>query len=239
MTSRNGVMPFKGKDIAPDSIAKALSVGTIVSGTIDASGDKIRVTVDMLDARTGNSIGSTKIEKTKQDAFALQDTLVTEVSAVLRKQLGQQVQVLTSKAGTSNAAAWEAFQRAKQTATAGRLARRRRATSRRRRTMLARADSALGAVADQDAKWSAPLAQQASLDVPPGASRRWRPAPGWPPSASRSTRGSRRPSKALAASRRTTPTRSMRVARCATSSGCSNLAPRRRREGARRRPRPI
>src|SRR5439155_1767229 len=114
VTSRNGVMPYKGKAIAPDSIAKALSVGTIVSGTIDARGDKIRVTVDMLDARTGNSIGSTEIEKTKQDAFALQDTLVTEVSAVLRKQLGQQVQVLTSKAGTSNAAAWEGFQRAKQ-----------------------------------------------------------------------------------------------------------------------------
>ena len=119
VTSRNGVMPFKGKDVAPDSIAKALSVGTIVSGTVAQSGDKIRVTVDMLDARTGNSIGSTTIEKTKQDAFALQDTLVTEVSAVLRKQLGQQVQVLTSKAGTSNAAAWEAFQRAKQTVSQG------------------------------------------------------------------------------------------------------------------------
>ena len=162
VTSRNGVMPFKGKDVAPDSIAKALSVGTIVSGTIAASGDKIRVTVDMLDARTGNSIGSTKIEKTKQDAFALQDTLVTEVSAVLRKQLGQQVEVLTSKAGTSNAAAWEAYQRAMQTATqgdslvgAGDIA---TATH-----VLASADSELGAVAGQDGKWSAPPAQQAVI----------------------------------------------------------------------------
>jgi len=162
VTSRNGVMPFKGKDIAPDSIAKALSVGTIVSGTIAQSGDKIRVTVDMLDARTGNSIGSTEIEKTKQDAFALQDTLVTEVSAVLRKQLGQQVEVLTSKAGTSNAAAWEAYQRAMQTANqgdslvgAGDIA---AATH-----VLQNADSALGAVAAQDGKWSAPPAQQAML----------------------------------------------------------------------------
>src|SRR5204863_5289430 len=111
VTSRNGVLPFKGKNLGPDSVAKALGVGTIVSGTVQASGDKVRVTVDLLDANTGNSIGSTTIEKTKQDAFALQDTLVTEVSAVLRKQLGKQVQVLNSKAGTRNAAAWEAFQR--------------------------------------------------------------------------------------------------------------------------------
>jgi TolB-like protein len=159
VTSRNGVMPFKGKEIGPDSVARVLGVGTIVSGTIAASGDKIRVTVDMLDARTGNSIGSTSIEKTKQDAFALQDTLVTEVSAVLRKQLGQQVEVLTSRAGTSNAAAWEAYQRAMQTATqgdslvgAGDIS---TATH-----VLASADSALGAVAAQDGKWSAPSAQQ-------------------------------------------------------------------------------
>ena len=155
-------MPFKGKEIAPDSVAKALSVGTIVSGTIAQSGDKIRVTVDMLDARTGNSIGSTEIEKTKQDAFALQDTLVTEVSAILRKQIGQQVEVLTSKAGTSNAAAWEAYQRAMQTATqgdslvgAGDIA---AATH-----VLQNADSTLGAVADQDGKWSAPPAQRAVI----------------------------------------------------------------------------
>ena len=162
VTSRNGVMPFKGKDVAPDSIAKALSVGTLVSGTIAASGDKIRVTVDMLDARTGNSIGSTTIEKTKQDAFALQDTLVTEVSAALRKQLGQQVQVLTSKAGTGNAAAWEAYQRAMQTANQGdSLVGAGDITTATH--VLQNADSALGAVAGQDAKWSAPPAQQAVI----------------------------------------------------------------------------
>ena len=162
VTSRNGVAPFKGKDIGPDSIAKALSVGTIVSGTVAQSGDKVRVDVDMLDARTGSSIGNLSIEKTKADAFALQDTLVAEVSAALRKQIGQQVEVLTSRAGTRNAAAWEAFQRARQTVTegdsllgagdiSGAMAK------------LARADTAFGAVAGQDGKWAAPVSQQAVL----------------------------------------------------------------------------
>ena len=162
VTSRNGVMPFKGKDIAPDSIAKALNVGTIVSGTVEASGDKIRVTVDLVDARTGESIGSTKIEKMKVDAFALQDTLVTEVSSALRKQLGQQVQVLTSKAGTSNAAAWEAFQRANQTASQGDSL---LGTGDTKSAMaaLSRAESELAKVAAMDPKWPAPVAQQALL----------------------------------------------------------------------------
>ena len=162
VTSRNGVLPFKGKDVTTDSIAKALSVGTIVSGTVAQSGDKVRVTVDMLDARTGNSIGSMSIEKTKQDAFALQDTLVAEVSAALRKQIGQQVGVLTSRAGTKNAAAWEAFQRAKQTVAQGdSLLGTGDVTG--AMTVLGRADSAFGTVAKQDDKWAAPISQQAIL----------------------------------------------------------------------------
>jgi serine/threonine-protein kinase len=162
VTSRNGVLPFKGKDVTTDSIAKALSVGTIVSGTVAQSGDKVRVTVDMLDARTGNSIGSMSIEKTKQDAFALQDTLVAEVSAALRKQIGQQVGVLTSRAGTKNAAAWEAFQRAKQTVAQGdSLLGTGDVTG--AMTVLGRADSAFGTVAKQDDKWAAPISQQAML----------------------------------------------------------------------------
>jgi hypothetical protein len=162
VTSRNGVLPFKGKDVTTDSIAKALSVGTIVSGTVAQSGDKVRVTVDMLDARTGSSIGSMSIEKTKQDAFALQDTLVAEVSAALRKQIGQQVGVLTSRAGTKNAAAWEAFQRAKQSVALGdSLLGTGDVTG--ATAALARADSAFGAVAKQDDKWAAPISQQAIL----------------------------------------------------------------------------
>jgi eukaryotic-like serine/threonine-protein kinase len=162
VTSRNGVLPYKGKDVTTDSIAKALSVGTIVSGTVAQSGDKVRVQVEMLDARTGSSIGSMSIEKTKQDAFALQDTLVAEVSAALRKQIGQQVGVLTSRASTKNAAAWEAFQRAKQTVAQGdSLLVTGDVTG--AMTALSRADSAFGLVAQQDDKWAAPISQQAIL----------------------------------------------------------------------------
>jgi eukaryotic-like serine/threonine-protein kinase len=156
------VLPFKGKDVTTDSIAKALSVGTIVSGTVAQSGDEVRVTVDMIDARTGSSIGSMSIKKTKADAFALQDTLVAEVSAALRKQIGDQVKVLTSKAGTRNAAAWEAYQRAKQTVAQGDSL---LTTGDIPGAMaaLGRADAAFGAVAAQDDKWAAPVSQQAIL----------------------------------------------------------------------------
>ena len=161
VVSRNGVARYKNNNPGIDSIASALSVGTIVSGTVTGAGDRLRVNVELTDARSGKS-KSIEIEKTKQDAFALQDSLVREVSVFLRKQVGSNVQELQGKAGTRNAQAFDQFQRARQTvwqgdslAIAGNFA--------GAVPVLARADSALQAVQSLDPKWAAPLSQRAHM----------------------------------------------------------------------------
>jgi serine/threonine-protein kinase len=162
VTSRNGVMPFRGKTVATDSIARALNVGIVVSGTVSQIGDKLRVSVDLIDAKSGSNINTIRVEKTKQDAFAVQDELAQQVSTELRRKIGEQVEVLTSKASTRNAAAWEAFQRAKQTVSqADSLLASGDAPG--TASMLARADGELGAVSKSDDKWAAPLALQGLL----------------------------------------------------------------------------
>jgi eukaryotic-like serine/threonine-protein kinase len=161
VVSRNGVARFKSSNPGTDSIASALNVGTIVGGTVTAAGDRLRVNIDLTDARSGNNT-SIQIERTKQDAFALQDSLVREVSVFLRKQVGSNVQELRGKAGTSNAQAWDQYQRARQTveqgdslALAGNFA--------AAVPVLARADSALAAVQALDPKWVAPVSQRAHM----------------------------------------------------------------------------
>ena len=158
VVSRNGVSQFKNQTPPIDSVASALSVGTIVSGTVTGAGDRLRVNVELTDARSGKTT-STEIEKTKQDAFALQDSLVREVSVFLRKQVGSNVQELQGKAGTRNAQAWDQFQRARQTVEQGdslALAGNFSAAV----PVLARADSALAAVQALDPKWVVPVSQR-------------------------------------------------------------------------------
>src|SRR6185436_19556070 len=114
--SRNGVAPFKGKTVAPESIQRALKVGTMVSGTVTQLGDSLRVSVDLNDALTGNQIGKKKtITRARADVFKLQDDLAKEVALALRSQLGSEIESVAGHPGTSNAQAWEALQRAKQT----------------------------------------------------------------------------------------------------------------------------
>ncbi len=110
--SRNGVAPFREGTVAPDSVARALNVGTLVQGHVARSPDLLRVTVDMVDAN-GALISSKTIERPRADVFALQDSVAAEVSTFLRTRLGEQIQMRESRAGTRNGAAWEMLQRAR------------------------------------------------------------------------------------------------------------------------------
>lgn len=115
VVSRSGVAPFRDAAVGPDSVARALDVGTLVLGQVLRSGDRLRVTVDMVDA-TGRQVSNTTIERPRGDVFALQDTIAQEVANRLRTRLGQEVALRESRAATGSLEAWEALQRGRQSA---------------------------------------------------------------------------------------------------------------------------
>jgi eukaryotic-like serine/threonine-protein kinase len=90
--SQNGVGPYRHTNVGPDSIARALKVGTLVQGSVAQSGDRLRLTVTLIDGETGAELGSTTIERPHQEIFALQDDLTQEVAIFLRQRLGEEVQ---------------------------------------------------------------------------------------------------------------------------------------------------
>ena len=100
--SRNGVSPFRRATVAPDSIGRALKVGTLVSGNVAQSGDSLRVTVSLVNAATGEEIASKTVERPRKEIFALQDDLAKEVSLFLRDRVGQEIKLRESRIGTSN-----------------------------------------------------------------------------------------------------------------------------------------
>ncbi|MEO8200254.1 MAG: protein kinase [Gemmatimonadota bacterium] len=112
--SRNGVLPYKGKEVPPDSIARALSVGTLVDGTVQESGDNIKVTVSLINAKSGEEISSKAFERPRADMLALQDDIAGEVSIFLRQRVGQEIQLNQSRGETQKVTAWEMFQRAQE-----------------------------------------------------------------------------------------------------------------------------
>jgi len=162
IASRNGSATFKGKDVPTDSIARTLKVGTVVSGTVEAAADgHVRVVVRLDDALTGAQIDKTQIEEAG-NTLALQDSVAEKVSTFLRKRVGQDIQQITSKIGTRNAAAWEALQRAKQTlAEVDVLIRARDVPA--ALAKISAADSALAKVEAMDGNWRTPTIERGWL----------------------------------------------------------------------------
>ena len=110
--SRNGVTPYRNAAVAPDSIGRALKVGTLVEGTIAQSEKRLRVNVSLIDAASGDEIGSKTLERPREEIFDLQDDVAKEVSLFLRERLGQEIQVQALRVGTRNPKAWELVQQA-------------------------------------------------------------------------------------------------------------------------------
>ena len=166
--SRNGVLPFRGAAVTPDSVGRALGVGSLVEGTVAEAGGELLVTVSMVNPATGEEVGSTRIRRPRQEIFDLQDSVVQEVAIFLRRRLGEEVQLRRAQAGTRNPAAWELFQQAHGTAD-GVVALVAAGDASAATRELLRADSILAAAERADPRWSRPPAERGWLTY-----RRWR-----------------------------------------------------------------
>jgi TolB-like protein/tRNA A-37 threonylcarbamoyl transferase component Bud32/tetratricopeptide (TPR) repeat protein len=112
VVSRAGVSPYRNAAVAPDSVGRALKVGTLVQGSVAGSSDRLRVSVSLINAANSQELGSKTLERPRQEIFALQDDVAREVSLFLRERLGQEIKVQEIRVGTRNPQAWELLQQA-------------------------------------------------------------------------------------------------------------------------------
>ena len=110
--SPDGVRPLRGKSVAPDSLARAFRVGTLVTGSVSQAADRLRVSVRLADAPSGVQLSSVSFEQPFGDLLELRDRLTTEVAHQLRVRLGQEVELRERRQAATVPAAWELLLRA-------------------------------------------------------------------------------------------------------------------------------
>jgi serine/threonine-protein kinase len=160
--SRNGVLPYKKAAVAPDSIGRALKVGTLVQGTVTQADNRLRVDVSLVNAGTGKELGSKVLERPREELFALQDDLAKEVSIFLRQQLGQEITLREARQRTTSTKAWELLQRAEQASKDFDPLLESGDTAAAERKLL-EADSILALAGAADPSWSGPPIQRGWL----------------------------------------------------------------------------
>ena len=112
VVSRHGVARYRGADVTPDSVARALKVGSLIRGSVEPDGDDLRITVRLVDGLSGADIERRVLEIPFGQFLAARDSLAEHVGRILRRRLGEEVRVREIREGTESDEAWSQVQRA-------------------------------------------------------------------------------------------------------------------------------
>jgi TolB-like protein len=85
--ARTSVMSYKKKDSKAGEIGKELRVGALVEGSVRKSGNRIRVTAQLINANTEGHVWSSHYDKNLDDVFAVQSDIAEKVAEALKIQL--------------------------------------------------------------------------------------------------------------------------------------------------------
>ena len=85
--SRTSAFSYKGKDVTLLEIANNLNVGYVLEGSVRRSGDSLRITAQLIDARADAHVWSDTYDRTVEDIFVIQDEVAAEVAERLKLEL--------------------------------------------------------------------------------------------------------------------------------------------------------
>ena len=87
VTSRTSAFSFKGKDVTIAEVGRTLNVEHILEGSVRRSGNRIRVTAQLIDASTDTHIWSDTWDRNFEDVFVIQDEIAEYVVDALKIEL--------------------------------------------------------------------------------------------------------------------------------------------------------
>src|SRR5450631_4321298 len=85
--ARNTAFTFKGKAVNVKQVGRELNVRYVLEGSVQRSGKRLRVNVQLIDAESGKHLWAERFEKPVADFFDMQDEIVSRLAHTLDAQL--------------------------------------------------------------------------------------------------------------------------------------------------------
>ena len=87
--ARNTAMTFKGKPVDAKAIGKDLGVRYVLEGSVQPSGNQMRVNAQLIDAESGAHLWAEQFDTPRADLLQTQDAIVTHLANAMNLQLIQ------------------------------------------------------------------------------------------------------------------------------------------------------
>lgn len=109
VAARTSAFSFKGKNANVSEIGTALGVNTILEGSVRRSGERLRISVQLINASDGYHLWSERYDREMRDIFAVQDEITLAVTTALKRKLLGEKNAAVFKHHTKNTEAYELY----------------------------------------------------------------------------------------------------------------------------------
>ena len=112
--ARNSSFTFKGRNVNVQEVGQSLGVRYVLEGSVRKSGNRVRITAQLIDATTGGHLWAERFDRDLTDIFAVQDDVTQHIVGALALNLTEGDQQRLATEHTDNLEAYDCFLRGRE-----------------------------------------------------------------------------------------------------------------------------
>ena len=112
--ARNSSFTFKGRNVNVQEVGKSLGVRYVLEGSVRKSGNRVRITGQLIDATTGGHLWAERFDRDLTDIFAVQDDVTQQIVGALALNLTEGDQQQLAPEHTRNTEAYDCLLRGRE-----------------------------------------------------------------------------------------------------------------------------
>ena len=121
VVARNTAFTFKGRSVNVCDIARELGVSHVLEGSVRKSGQRVRITAQLIDGATGDHLWAERFDRNLDDIFAIQDEISKSIVGALKLSLLPREKQAIERRTTTSVDAYDLFLLARQFWTTGNI----------------------------------------------------------------------------------------------------------------------
>ena len=110
--ARTSVLPYRSREKSVAQIGSELGVGSVLDGSVRKAGDRLRISLQLIDVASQEPIWSERYDRELSDVFAIQTEVAESTAKAIRLELSEPAKAYLRRAPTSDLAAYELYLRA-------------------------------------------------------------------------------------------------------------------------------
>ena len=112
--SRNSTFTYKGKATKPQDVCRDLSVRYVMEGSVRKAGERVRITAQLIDGRSGGHLWAERYDRELADIFAVQDDVTLRIVRALEVNLAENVEGTPVRTSTDTPEAYDCVLRGRE-----------------------------------------------------------------------------------------------------------------------------